>query len=149
MLDTSRFSWTQWFPDSKLLLFHRVMYILVMSTHQRIRCCCQNKKISQRKKLADQEACYILPTDFYYRNLVVTTLIIPMSACYYLELHNAVTCYSGVQFLLTEVQYEQKWLCLANNTFSLNTYSTAYLQIVTRTNWDNQCSQNSWYLGVA
>ena len=79
----------------------------MMPTHQRIRCC-QNKKTGQRKKLSDQEASYILPTAFYHRNLVVTTLNIPMSACYNLELRSAITCYSGVQFLLTEVQYEHK-----------------------------------------
>ena len=34
----------------------------------------------------------------------IATLIIPISACYYLELHSAITSYSGVQFLLTKVQ---------------------------------------------
>src|ERR1700738_4887847 len=32
-----------------------------------------------------------------------STLIIPISACYYLELRNAITSYSGVQFILTKL----------------------------------------------
>ena len=33
-----------------------------------------------------------------------TSLIIPISACYYYELHNAIVSYLGVQFLLLKVQ---------------------------------------------
>jgi hypothetical protein len=29
-----------------------------------------------------------------------------------------------------------------NITFPLNSYSTGYIQIVARTNWDNQCSED-------
>ena len=39
-----------------------------------------------------------------------TTLIIPISACYYLELHNAITSYSGVHIFTDESSIG----CLAN-----------------------------------
>ena len=44
------------------------------------------------------------PCKFVVNEYGSTTLIIPISACFYLELCSAITSYSEVQFFLSKVQ---------------------------------------------